>query len=115
MYGFYVLVTVSFELQWLSLVCNPDHNFDKFGLPGNLTGLQQTMNPKLTGERALQTAVWICRLSSNETGMDMEVAAGTGMTPNEYTERFVQDGTQAAATEVDGDDTERTAKPKTGA
>ena len=38
------------------------------------------------------------------------MAAGTGMTPNEYMERFVRDGKQAVAREVDGDDTERTAK-----
>ena len=37
-------------------------------------------------------------------------AAGTGMSPNEYMERFVRDGKQAVAREVDGDDTERTAK-----
>ena len=44
-------------------------------------------------------------------GLDNEeVAAGTGMSPNEYMERFVQDGKQAVAREVDGDDTERTAK-----
>jgi hypothetical protein len=39
-----------------------------------------------------------------------EVAAGTGMTPNDYMERFVRDGKQAVAREVDGDDTERTAR-----
>ena len=39
-----------------------------------------------------------------------EVAAGTGMSPNEYMDRFVRDGKQAVAKAVDGDDTERTAK-----
>ena len=39
-----------------------------------------------------------------------EMAAGTGMSPNEYMERFVRDGKQAVAREVDGNDTERTAK-----
>ena len=39
-----------------------------------------------------------------------EVAAGTGMTPNDYMERFVQDGKQSVAKAVDGSDTERTAK-----
>ena len=34
------------------------------------------------------------------------------MSPNEYMERFVRDGKQAVAREVDGDDTERTAKAK---
>ena len=40
-----------------------------------------------------------------------EVAAGTDMSPNEYMERFVQDGKQAVAIKaIDGDDVERTAK-----
>ena len=39
-----------------------------------------------------------------------EMAAGTGMSPNQYMQRFVRDGKQAVAREVDGDDTERTAK-----
>ena len=36
-----------------------------------------------------------------------EVAAGTGMTPNDYMQRFVQDGKQSVAKAVDGNDTEQ--------
>ena len=32
------------------------------------------------------------------------------MSPNEYRQRFVRDGKQVVARQVDGDDTERTAK-----
>jgi hypothetical protein len=44
-----------------------------------------------------------------------EVVAGTDMSPNEYTERFVQDGKQAVAKAIDGDDVERTAEAESSA
>jgi hypothetical protein len=53
---------------------------------------------------------WRALIARSTEANNKEVAAGTGMTPNQYMERFVQDGKHAVAREVDGDDTERTAK-----
>jgi hypothetical protein len=53
---------------------------------------------------------WRALISRAVEANNNEVAAGTGMTPNDYMQRFVQDGKQAVAKAVDGSDTERTAK-----
>ena len=53
---------------------------------------------------------WRALIARATKANNKEVAAGTGMSPNEYMERFVRDGKQAVTREVDGDDTERTAK-----
>ena len=53
---------------------------------------------------------WRALIARAAKANNQEVASGTGMSPNEYMERFVRDGKQAVAREADGDDTERTAK-----
>jgi hypothetical protein len=53
---------------------------------------------------------WRALIARATKANNEEMAAGTGMSPNEYMKRFVRDGKQAVAREVDGDDTERTAK-----
>jgi hypothetical protein len=60
---------------------------------------------KMTNPKAWRALIARAVEANNE-----EMAAGTGMSPNEYMERFVRDGKQAVARQVDGDDTERTAK-----
>ena len=55
---------------------------------------------KMTNPKAWRALIARAAEANNE-----EMAAGTGMSPNEYMERFVRDGKQAVAREVDGDDT----------
>ena len=60
---------------------------------------------KMTNPKA-----WRALISRAVEANNEEMAAGTGMSPNEYMERFVRDGKQAVAREIDGNDTGRTAK-----
>ena len=60
--------------------------------------------------RMTNPKAWRALIARAVTANNEEMTAGTGMSPNEYMERFVRDGKQAVAREVDGDDTERTAK-----
>ena len=63
-------------------------------------------------ERTVMTnpKAWRALIARAIDANNEEVAAGTDMSPNEYMERFVQDGKQAVAKAIDGDDKERTAK-----